>query len=218
MRSRGDLAQGGRPANGAAEGADFDMVTESAAGARANPWRHGPTEAPLTRPSHPHPGVGPQRVRGMTKDVFEELTDDHDKQRTLIDLVGKTKGDSDGRHELFERLAVELKAHAKAEERIVYSRLLKSREAQDRTVHSIHEHEVMDDLIEDLLRTDRSSPGWKSTFDTLAHKVLHHVEEEEQDTFADGRAVLSDGDAADLGREFRSAKDEELDRVEVSAD
>jgi len=152
----------------------------------------------------------------MSHDVFTELTNDHDKQRTLIDLVGKTEGDSEGRRELFERLAVELKAHAKAEERIVYSRLLRRREAQDRTVHSIHEHEVMDDLTEELLRTDMSSPGWKATFDKLAHKVLHHLDEEENETFADGRAALTDAAAAELGGEFRSAKDAELESIDVS--
>lgn len=40
--------------------------------------------------------------------LFEELRDDHDMQRTLLDLLVKTEGDSEGRDELFRKVKAEL--------------------------------------------------------------------------------------------------------------
>ena len=44
----------------------------------------------------------------MTTTIFEALRSDHDTQRTLVDLLTSTEGDSDGRRELFDRLKAEL--------------------------------------------------------------------------------------------------------------
>ena len=56
--------------------------------------------------------------------IFEEIRKDHEKQRTLMDLLVKTQGDSDGRRELWSRLKEELEAHARAEERYFYNPLM----------------------------------------------------------------------------------------------
>ena len=56
--------------------------------------------------------------------IFEALREDHGKQRTLVDILVKTSGDSDGRDELFEKLKLELSVHANAEERYLYVPLM----------------------------------------------------------------------------------------------
>ena len=47
--------------------------------------------------------------------LFEALREDHDTQRTLLGLLIKTHGDSDGREELFEKVKKALTSHAAAE-------------------------------------------------------------------------------------------------------
>lgn len=154
-----------------------------------------------------------------SNNIFQALEQDHETQRTLVDLVLKTKGDSDGRRELFGRLVRELRSHAKAEERTLYAVMLGEKETQDETAHSVHEHELMEKMMDELLETDMSSSAWIGKFKELADRVVHHLDEEEEDTFAAGRDLLSGDRAQELGDEFRREKETELEErpAEISA-
>ncbi len=48
--------------------------------------------------------------------IFARLKEDHDNHRTLLDLIDKTRGDSEGRQDLFGNLKTEVTAHAAAED------------------------------------------------------------------------------------------------------
>lgn len=147
--------------------------------------------------------------------IFETLKNEHDKHRTLIDLVEKTEGDSEGRRELFSKLATELRAHADAEERTLYAEMLSDAESQPKASHSVHEHEEIDELIKELLETDLSSSGWIATFKKLAEQTRHHMDEEENETFAAGRKVMSDSKAEELARKFEEEKAKEVEAQKV---
>lgn len=135
--------------------------------------------------------------------IFEALREDHDKQRTLVDLLTKTHGDTDGREEIFERLKTELEEHAAAEERHFYVPLIDEDLTQDKARHSIAEHQEIDELIATLDKTDRSSPAWLSTARKLKEKVTHHLDEEEREVFQMAGKVLSDEQKAELAEEYR---------------
>lgn len=135
--------------------------------------------------------------------IFEALREDHDKQRTLVDLLTKTHGDSDGRDELFKKLKHELKIHADAEERHFYVPLIEDDLTQEKARHSIAEHHEMDELIEELESTDYSSPGWLATAKKLAHEVIHHLDEEEQEVFQLAGKVLTNGQKESLAADYR---------------
>lgn len=124
--------------------------------------------------------------------IFEALRADHEKQRTLMDLLIKTEGDSDGRGELFQRLKAELQNHAAAEERHFYVPLMNHDLTQEKARHSIAEHQEIDELIEKLEETDKSSPGWLATARALQDKVKHHLYEEEHEVFQQAGKVLSE--------------------------
>ena len=83
--------------------------------------------------------------------IFEALRADHDTQRTLIDLLCKTEGDSEGRQELFDKVRLELSAHAKAEERHFYVPLMEVDMTQEKARHSVAEHHELDEMIEELI-------------------------------------------------------------------
>jgi len=136
-------------------------------------------------------------------DIFEEIREDHEKQRTLIDFLVKTEGDSEGRNEIWSKLKEELEAHAKAEERYFYNPLMEHDLTQEMARHSIAEHHELDELIETLENTDMTAPKWLQTAKKLQEMLIHHLDEEEQETFQQAGKALKEKQKTELARQFR---------------
>ncbi|ELB2851296.1 hemerythrin domain-containing protein [Vibrio alginolyticus] len=126
------------------------------------------------------------------KNIFDVLKESHEKQRLLLDALMETSGDSPAREEFYHNLKEELKQHAAAEERFFYAPLIDSDKTIDLTRHGIAEHHEIDKVIVQLDATDMSSPAWLNLMKTLRHKVLHHLEEEEQRFFQLAGKVMTD--------------------------
>ncbi|AEV32303.1 hypothetical protein Oweho_1303 [Owenweeksia hongkongensis DSM 17368] len=137
--------------------------------------------------------------------IFEELRADHQKQRTLVKILAKTHGDSEGRQEIFEKLKHELQIHATAEERYFYVPLMKEELTQEKARHSIAEHHEMDELIEELEKTDMSSPHWVAVAKKLEEKVNHHLDEEEQEVFQLAGKALTEKEKEELAKSYRQS-------------
>ena len=73
-------------------------------------------------------------------------------------------------------------------------------DVQDQARHSIAEHKEADDLIEKLAEMDFSSPGWIAAAEELQHKMVHHMDEEEEDVFKLARQVLSENEINQLNK------------------
>lgn len=136
--------------------------------------------------------------------IFEELRKDHDKQRTLVDLVVKTKGDSKGRRELLDNLRKALQSHESAEEKHFYVPLMQADLTQEKARHSIAEHHEMDELLDELEQTDFSSSGWLATAEKLRECVLHHLDEEEHEVFQMAGKVLTEKQKSELADSYRT--------------
>ncbi|MEO6653336.1 MAG: hemerythrin domain-containing protein [Ilumatobacteraceae bacterium] len=136
--------------------------------------------------------------------IFESLRDDHETQRTLVDLVIKTTGDSDGRQELWDRLKRELEAHAGAEERYFYVPLMEHDETQDKARHSVSEHKELDDFVEQLDGYDMGGSQWLQTARQLAERLAHHLDEEEHEVFQVAGRVLSDAEKDSLATDYEA--------------
>lgn len=141
--------------------------------------------------------------------IFERLRQDHDVHRRLLSLVVKTHGDSEGRRELFERLRADMDAHAAAEERCFYSRLMEAGLTQEKSRHSVAEHKELDDMLDELADMDFSSPHWLPSFRKFQECALHHMEEEEHEVFQMAGKTLSGLEKQSLVAEFDSLKQEE---------
>ena len=150
-------------------------------------------------------------------DIFDRLREDHTTFRTLVQLVGKTHGDSSGRRELFGKLADQVRAHAHAEERIFYADLLEHGESREKTGHAVKEHHEAEVIIEELLDKDYSSSGWLNRFATLAEALTHHIDEEEQEVFPLAERVLSVKRKEEMAAAFDRLKKEELQMIEGDA-
>lgn len=126
------------------------------------------------------------------KNIFEELRHDHDAQRELIDRLLETSGDSEARERTFLVLRRELTSHAEMEERHLYSPMMQSDMSQEKARHGVSEHKELDDFLEELEATDFSSSAWIATARKLAHRLIHHLDEEEHEVFQLAGRVLSD--------------------------
>ena len=123
-------------------------------------------------------------------DIYEAIKQDHDTHRTLLATLEETSGDSETRRKAWETFYRDVKAHAAAEEETFYSKLISKTWGQDAARHSVHEHQQLDDIMEELNEMDMSSPGWLQKFKTLQHDYEHHIEEEENEVFTRAREVI----------------------------
>lgn len=134
--------------------------------------------------------------------IFEALREDHDIQRSLLNELVETSGDTANRKYLFEKLKQELEIHADAEERFLYIPLIKHDSTQEKARHSIAEHHEIDELIARLEETDFDSTGWLTIAKSLKHKVEHHLVEEEREVFQMAGKALSEKEKRTLAEEY----------------
>lgn len=134
--------------------------------------------------------------------IFEALRKDHDKQRELLNSLIETSGDSKKRDAIFEELKKELAIHADAEERHFYIPLIESDNTQEKARHSIAEHHEIDELVEELEKTDYSSSAWLKIAKDLCEKVEHHLKEEEHEVFQMAGKVLSQNQKETLAKDY----------------
>jgi len=146
--------------------------------------------------------------------IFAELKRDHDRQRTLLDAIGDTSGDSEERRTLFEDLRLELQAHAAAEEESLYATMLANPDLRDDARHSVSEHKEVDDMLGELVGMEMGSPGWLTRFKSMRDRYLHHIDEEEEEMFPAAAKDLDDATKARLAAVFEKRKPRELARAE----
>lgn len=148
-------------------------------------------------------------------DIFEVIKGDHDKHRDLLARIEDTSGDEKERHVAWQNFYYDVKSHAAAEEETFYSKLISQAWGQDAARHSVHEHQQMDDLMEELNATDMSSPAWLQKFKTLKHDYEHHMDEEEGEVFTRAREVVDPSEWAKYGAAFETRKSREREIVDA---
>ncbi|MEQ8840792.1 MAG: hemerythrin domain-containing protein [Acidimicrobiales bacterium] len=142
------------------------------------------------------------------QNIFEALRADHERQRRLLDALLDTTGGDGDRRELFEELTAELQAHAMAEERHFYVPLMGDDLTQEKARHSVAEHKELDDFVEQLEGYDLAAPQWLITAEEMAHRLRHHLEEEEREVFQMAGKVLSDDQKTSLASAYENEMNE----------
>ena len=138
--------------------------------------------------------------------IYDRLTQDHQRQRDMVTALEDTSGDTDERQRLFDAFCEEVHAHADAEEQTFYAELIASPEGQEKARHSIAEHKEANDLIKELEEIDMSSGAWLVKFRQLGHDLVHHVDEEENEVFPQARSIIAENRAIELASEFETRK------------
>ncbi|WP_420556716.1 hemerythrin domain-containing protein [Roseovarius sp.] len=141
--------------------------------------------------------------------IYDAIRADHDNHRALLNRIEDTSGDSDDRKSAWKEFYEDVKSHAAAEEETFYSKLISKTWGQDAARHSVHEHQQLDDIMEELNEGDMASPGWLTRFKTLKHDYEHHMDEEEDEVFARAQEVIPEDEIEGYGQRFEKRKSKE---------
>src|SRR5579871_866172 len=122
--------------------------------------------------------------------ILTALKADHDLFKKLLKgILGTTN--SDKRNHLFEQLKTELTAHSRAEEKVLYEPLEKSKEGKPEALEGFVEHEDADYLVTELSdMAGVESDEWTARCHVLQEMLTHHIEEEESDVFKTARKMF----------------------------
>ncbi len=135
--------------------------------------------------------------------IFEQIRQDHDKQRLLLDQLIQTSGASEIRKEVYMSLKKELEIHADAEERHFYKPLISNDMMQEKARHGIAEHHEIDEIIEKLNKTAYDSSAWLTYAKQLKDKVEHHLKDEEHTFFQLAGKVFTEKEKKSLAEDYR---------------
>ncbi|SIO09105.1 hemerythrin domain-containing protein [Vannielia litorea] len=147
-------------------------------------------------------------------DIYDAIRADHDRHRALLDTLAETSGDSEERRAAWEEFYHDVKAHAAAEEETFYSKLITQTWGQEHARHSVHEHQQLDDIMEELNEMEMSSPGWLTRFKTLKDEYEHHMDEEENEVFERAQEVIPQAELKGHGEKFLARKEKEAGLIE----
>lgn len=142
-------------------------------------------------------------------DIYSAIKADHDDHRKLLNQIAETSGATEERETAWKAFYCDVKSHAAAEEETFYSKLISKTWGQDAARHSVHEHQQLDDLMEELNELDFSSPSWLAKFKTLKHDYEHHMDEEENEVFARAKEVIAEDEITGYGDRFTARKTKE---------
>ena len=147
--------------------------------------------------------------------IYDELRASHTTQRSLCNRLVRTQARNDKkRQQLFRALRIELAAHAAAEERYLYVPILMHDMGLNSARHALSEHHQMDELVEDLRELDPAGDAWGKKAGELAHKVRHHLKEEETKFFQVSGKLLTEAQKVKLARQYRT----DFDRMKQVAE
>lgn len=134
--------------------------------------------------------------------IFEAIRKDHDVQRSLLNDLIETSGDTKHRTKVFKMIKAELETHANAEERFFYKPLISDDMMQEHSRHGIAEHHEIDELIAELEDTEQDSSAWLKIAKKLKEKVEHHLEDEEHTFFQLAGKALNESQKPDLADNY----------------
>lgn len=136
--------------------------------------------------------------------LYQQLRSEHRVIKALCKKIADTEN-SKVKQNNFEKLRELVITHAKSEEAALYDRLKKQEEreeAKDVALEGYEEHHVVDFLINELSSLPLTDERWDAKFEVLKESLEHHIEEEEEDIFAEGKKVLTKEELKAAGEDF----------------
>jgi hypothetical protein len=138
-------------------------------------------------------------------DLYSLLKRDHQRILALIEELEDSE-DNDARAQLFTQLRSEMAVHKEAEERTLYAALSILPETSDMVEEAMEEHVDMEELIEELDGLSPDDPDFTAQVSELREEIDHHFTEEEAETFARAKEVLTADQASKVAEEFEAEK------------
>ena len=127
-------------------------------------------------------------------DIVDCILADHDRQRRMFAALDMARGDEESLGKIFDRLRNFLEAHAEAEERYFYPRLLQcgkgaldSDSAEETTDDAIDDHNKIADAARAAKEPGVGSDQWWEAVDKANYQNSKHLSEEERQGLTDFR-------------------------------
>ncbi|HEY9901263.1 MAG TPA: hemerythrin domain-containing protein [Candidatus Sericytochromatia bacterium] len=143
--------------------------------------------------------------------IFETLKDEHDLLRNqlakILDLPNDAKVE---KQQYLEELKKTLHSHTIAEEEIVYETLLPIEHLESEVREGIEEHRLSNQLLVELNTLDVTQAQWEAKVKALKDLLTHHLKEEEEELFAEGRKVFDSERLQELNELYLQKKEEAL--------
>lgn len=141
-------------------------------------------------------------------DVLETLKKEHDEVKTLLAEL-QTADTGAQRNRLVQQIKMALVPHTKAEEKVVYDRVigLRDKDAQTDGHEGYLEHELASKTLQRLDSMGAStSAEHRAVAKVLKELVEHHIKEEESNVWSDVKKHFSEGDRYKMNVQFEAAK------------
>ncbi|MBA3453818.1 MAG: hemerythrin domain-containing protein [Deltaproteobacteria bacterium] len=144
-------------------------------------------------------------------DIIELITADHDEAAKLIEELDQFAADDSRTSEAMRiavKLAVALKTHAKAEERILYESMrTATAQLAEFALEGPYEHQALD-LMLDKLAVHRPGPELRAILHVIKAQFEHHARVEEEGVMLPAvREAFRDHERAQLARDFLDVKE-----------
>jgi hemerythrin superfamily protein len=141
-------------------------------------------------------------------DILDTLKKDHDEVAEMLkQLVASDRGAE--RKALLKQIKQALVPHLRAEEKVVYNAIygLKDKAPKQDSAEGYMEHQLGGVMLATLEKIDDAmSPEFAAGAKVLKELVSHHVEEEEQNVWADVKKGFSADDRIAMNRKFETVK------------
>ena len=142
-------------------------------------------------------------------DALSLLKLDHDKVKGVITQIEETTARATKkREELFQGLVDDLTVHERIEEEIFYPTVGKHEKAKDIVLESYVEHEVVDDLTDEISTLEADDDKWLPTFKVFKENLEHHITEEEDELFPKVREIFSKEELQEIGGQMAALKEQ----------
>ena len=144
------------------------------------------------------------------RDVIEILEHDHREVEEMFQELEQLRGassddDKARRKELAEQVTIELVRHSVAEEVLVYPKV-ERQIGKEEVEHARKEHAEAEETLARLEKLDADDPEFDDALQELMGEIRHHIEDEEDEMFADMREVIDVDELRTLGKEVEAFK------------
>ena len=143
-----------------------------------------------------------------SEDILSALHRDHDEVQALLRQLVDSESAPE-RRSLLQQIKAALIPHARAEEKVVYDRVmaLKGKDAKVDAHEGYFEHEAAERMLANLSKIEQvKSPEFTAAAKVLKELLAHHIEEEESGIWSDVRENFSLQQREKMHAEFEAAK------------
>ncbi len=146
------------------------------------------------------------------KNIFAQLKAEHQEVKSLLKKAQSCSEDE--RQDILEKLEMKLIPHARGEEKTLYAALRQTAAEEEEgdalilSEEAYEEHRAVDDLLDELKGIKVSDERWLGLLAVIKENLEHHIEEEEQDLFAQAKSLLNSEELTAIFESYQETREE----------